>query len=63
MESAIPGWWYFSFRARREAPRDLHAIHLWYLETLVVRNLQSINVVPSSSGSYTFLETAVLTTN
>ncbi len=40
--------------------RDLPSINLWYLDTLVVHNRRLTNVVPSPSGSYTFLETAEL---
>jgi peptide/nickel transport system substrate-binding protein len=40
--------------------RDLPAINLWYLDTVVVHNRQLTNVVPSPTGRYTFLETAEL---
>jgi len=42
--------------------RDLPAINLWYRDTVVVHNRRLTRVVPSPSGSYTFLETAELTT-
>jgi peptide/nickel transport system substrate-binding protein len=42
--------------------RDLPAINLWYRDTVVVHNRRLAHVVPSPSGSYTFLETAELTT-
>lgn len=40
--------------------RDLPAINLWYLNTIVVHNRRLTNVVPAPSGSYAFLETAEL---
>jgi peptide/nickel transport system substrate-binding protein len=40
--------------------RDLPAINLWYLDTIVVHNRRLTNVVPAPSGSYAFLETAEL---
>jgi hypothetical protein len=40
--------------------RDLPGINLWNLDTLVVHNRRLTNVVPSPSGSYTFLEAAAL---
>jgi len=46
--------------AQQILARDLPAINLWYLDTLVVHNRRLTNVVPSPSGSYTFLETAGL---
>jgi len=33
-------------------------VNLWYLDTLGVHNRRLTNVVPSPSGSYTFLESA-----
>jgi peptide/nickel transport system substrate-binding protein len=39
---------------------DLPAINLWYPNTLIVHNRRLTHVVPSPSGSYTFLETAEL---
>jgi peptide/nickel transport system substrate-binding protein len=39
---------------------DLPAINLWYPNTLVVHNWRLMHVVPSPSGSYSFLETAEL---
>ncbi|MGD0154494.1 MAG: hypothetical protein ABSB50_00255 [Terracidiphilus sp.] len=36
------------------------AINLWYVDTLVVHTRRLTQVVPSPSGSYTFLETAEL---
>lgn len=55
-------------RARSvEAPkilaRDLTSVNLWYLDTPVVHNRPLTNVVPSPSGSYTFLESAELNPN
>jgi len=43
--------------------RDLPALNLWYLDTLVVHNRRLTNIIPSPSGSYTFLETADLNGN
>jgi peptide/nickel transport system substrate-binding protein len=40
--------------------RDLPAVNLWYMDTLVVHNRRLTHVTPSPSGSYTFLETAEL---
>ena len=40
--------------------RDLPAINLWYPNTIVVHNRRLAHVVPSPSGSYSFLETAEL---
>jgi len=40
--------------------RDLPAINLWYPNTIVVHNRRLTHVLPSPSGSYTFLETAEL---
>lgn len=39
---------------------DLPAINLWYKNTVIVHNKRLTNIVPSPSGSYTFLETAEL---
>ncbi len=46
--------------AQQILARDLPAINLWYLDTLIVHNRRLMNIVPSPSGSYTFLETAQL---
>jgi peptide/nickel transport system substrate-binding protein len=40
---------------------DLPAINLWYKDTVVVHSQRLSGVVPSPSGSFTFLETAALT--
>ena len=40
--------------------RDLPAINLWYLDTIVVHNRRLTNMVPAPTGSYAFLETAEL---
>ena len=40
--------------------RDLPAINLWYRDTVVVHNRRLTHVIPSPSGSYTFLEAAEL---
>jgi len=46
--------------AQQILARDLPAINLWYRDTVVVHNRRLTHVVPSPSGSYTFLETAEL---
>ncbi len=46
--------------AQQILSRDLPAINLWYRDTVVVHNRRLTGVVPSPSGSYTFLETAEL---
>jgi peptide/nickel transport system substrate-binding protein len=47
-------------QAQQILARDLPAINLWYLDTIVVYNKRLTNVVPSPSGRYTFLETATI---
>ena len=46
--------------AQQILARDLPAFNLWYRDTVVVHNRGLTHVVPSPSGSYTFLETAEL---
>jgi peptide/nickel transport system substrate-binding protein len=46
--------------AQQILARDLPAINLWYRDTLLVHNRGLTHVLPSPSGSYTFLETAQL---
>ncbi|MGD0786896.1 MAG: ABC transporter substrate-binding protein [Terracidiphilus sp.] len=46
--------------AQQILARDLPAIDLWYMDTIVVHNRRLANVHPSPSGSYTFLENAEL---
>jgi peptide/nickel transport system substrate-binding protein len=46
--------------AQKILARDLPAINLWYLDTIVVHSKRLTNVIPSPSGRYTFLETAEL---
>jgi peptide/nickel transport system substrate-binding protein len=46
--------------AQQILARELPAINLWYRDTVIVHNRRLTNVVPSSSGSYTFLESAEL---
>ena len=46
--------------AQQILARDLPAINLWYPDSIVVHNRRLTHVVPSPSGSYTFLETAEL---
>jgi peptide/nickel transport system substrate-binding protein len=47
-------------QAQQILARDLPAINLWYLDTIVVYNKRLTHVIPSPSGRYTFLETAEL---
>lgn len=47
-------------KAQQILARDLPAVNLWYIDTLVVHNRRLTHVQPSPSGSYTFLETAEL---
>ena len=44
--------------AQRILARDLPAINLWYRDTIVAHNKRLTHVVASTSGSYSFLETA-----
>jgi len=46
--------------AQQILARDLPAINLWYRNTVVVHNRRLTQVTPTASGSYAFLETAVL---
>jgi peptide/nickel transport system substrate-binding protein len=46
--------------AQQILARDLPAINLWYRDTIVVHNRRLTQVVPTPSGSYTFLESAEL---
>jgi len=46
--------------AQKILARDLPAINLWYRDTIVVHNKRLTHVVPTPSGSYTFLENAEL---
>jgi peptide/nickel transport system substrate-binding protein len=48
-------------QAQQILARDLPAINLWYRDTVVVYNGRLVDVVPSASGSYAFLETVALT--
>jgi peptide/nickel transport system substrate-binding protein len=47
--------------AQQILARDLPAINLWYRDTVVVQNRRLKNIIPTPSGSFTFLETAELT--
>jgi peptide/nickel transport system substrate-binding protein len=47
--------------AQQILARDLPAINLWYLNTIIVHNRRLTHVVPTPSGSFAFLETAELT--
>ena len=46
--------------AQQMLARDLPAINLWYQDSIVVHNRRLTHVIPTPSGSYTFLETAAL---
>jgi peptide/nickel transport system substrate-binding protein len=46
--------------AQQILARDLPAITLWYRDTVVVHNRRLTHVVPTGSGSFSFLETAEL---
>ncbi|MDE3187480.1 MAG: ABC transporter substrate-binding protein [Acidobacteriota bacterium] len=46
--------------AQQILARELPAVNLWYLDTVVVHNRRLLHVTPAPSGSYTFLETADL---
>jgi peptide/nickel transport system substrate-binding protein len=46
--------------AQQILAKDRPAINLWYRDTVVVHNRRLTHVVPTPSGSYTFLETAEL---
>ncbi|HZB87232.1 MAG TPA: ABC transporter substrate-binding protein [Terracidiphilus sp.] len=47
--------------AQQILAHDLPALNLWYKDTVVVHNRRLVNVRPSPSGSYTFLERIELT--
>jgi len=47
--------------AQQILARDLPAVNLWYRNTVVVHNRRLTHIIPTPSGSYTFLETAELT--
>jgi peptide/nickel transport system substrate-binding protein len=47
-------------QAQQILARDLPAVNLWYIDTIVVHNRRLTQVAPSPSGGYTFLETAEL---
>jgi len=44
--------------AQQLLAHDLPAFNLWYSDTVVVHNRRVTHVIPTSSGSFTFLETA-----
>jgi peptide/nickel transport system substrate-binding protein len=46
--------------AQQILARDLPAINLWYRDTVVVHNRRLTHVIPTPSGSFSFLETAEL---
>jgi peptide/nickel transport system substrate-binding protein len=47
-------------QAQQILAHDLPVINLWYKDTLVVHNRRVVNVRPTASGSFAFLETAEL---
>jgi ABC-type transport system substrate-binding protein len=47
-------------QAQEILARDLPAINLWYRDTVVVHNQRLTHIAPTSSGSFSFLETAQL---
>lgn len=47
-------------RVQQILAHDLPAVNLWYIDTLVVHSRRLTHVTPSPSGSYSFLETAQL---
>ena len=49
--------------AQQILARDLPAINLWYRDTIVVHHWRLANVTPTASGSYTFLESATLSSD
>jgi peptide/nickel transport system substrate-binding protein len=46
--------------AQKILAADLPAINLWYRDTVIVHNQRLTSIVPTPSGSYSFLETAEL---
>lgn len=46
--------------AQQILARDVPAINLWYRDAIVVHNRRLTHIVPTASGSYTFLEAAEL---
>ena len=57
-ETEIPPAAHDYAEAQKILARDLPAINLWYLDTVVVHNRRLTNIAPTPSGSYTFLESA-----
>jgi peptide/nickel transport system substrate-binding protein len=49
--------------AQQILARDLPALNLWYRDTIVVHGRRLLNITPTASGSYAFLETAKLSQN
>ena len=47
-------------QAQQILARDLPAINLWYRDTVVVHNRRLTHVLPTPSGSFSFLRTAAL---
>jgi peptide/nickel transport system substrate-binding protein len=49
-------------QAQEILAQDMPAVDLWYRDTVIVHNRRIANVVPTPSGSFTFLEAAELAT-
>jgi peptide/nickel transport system substrate-binding protein len=47
-------------QAQKILARNLPAVNLWYLDTVIVHNRRLTNVIPAPSGNYAFLESAEL---
>jgi peptide/nickel transport system substrate-binding protein len=47
-------------QAQEILARDVPAINLWYRDTVIVHNRRVAHIVPTPSGSFSFLETAEL---
>ena len=47
-------------RAQQLLARDLPSVNLWYSDTVVVHSRSLSHLIPSASGSFSFLETALI---
>jgi peptide/nickel transport system substrate-binding protein len=47
-------------RAQQLLARDLPSVNLWYSDTVVVHSRNLTHLIPSASGSFSFLETSAL---
>jgi peptide/nickel transport system substrate-binding protein len=50
-------------QAQQILARDLPAINLWYIDTILVHNRRLTHIDPTPYGGYTFLESAELAGN